>query len=177
VKTRLAVIWAALTAAAVTGLGILTGRRRRRRAERQKARNERRRKRAQRKGQGGRKRAAAAARTASVASTAATSAKSPAGSKAPEGSSESAPAAEKSTSGGAARSEDGDDLQAIKGLGAVAETKLKDAGVTTYDQIAAWTPDEVQDIAARLSLQAGRITSDDWVGQARTLVEERAAGS
>jgi len=68
---------------------------------------------------------------------------------------------------------DGDDLRAIKGLGTVAADKLRGAGITTWAQIAAWTPDEAQEIAARLNLQAGRIASDDWVGQAQRLVKER----
>ena len=60
-KRNLAVIWAAIVAAGVTVVGVVTGRRRRARAERQKAREERQAKRAQRRAQGGRKRAGAVA--------------------------------------------------------------------------------------------------------------------
>ena len=54
---------------------------------------------------------------------------------------------------------------------------LRGAGVTTWAQIAAWTPEEARDLALRLDLQPGRITSDDWVGQAQRLLAEREAAS
>jgi large subunit ribosomal protein L21 len=184
VKTRLAVIWAAIVAAGVTVFGVVTGRRRRRRAERQRAREERRAKRAQRKAQGGRKRAASAARVASVTAGASMAARSTqAGSAATEPAASAEPVASTaapSNEDGAGRSDgdaEGDDLRAIKGLGAVTASKLREAGITTYAQIAAWTPEQTQDLAERLGIQPGRIASDDWAGQARRLLDERSGGS
>ena len=172
-KGRLAVIWAAIVAAGVAAIGVLTGRRRKRRAERLRAREARRAKKAQRRGQGGGRRTSASARaSAPPAGTATSPARATPTASGSQPASPSDPA-EASATGGA----EGDDLRAIRGLGAVAAEKLRGAGVTTYAQIAAWTPDEAREIALRLELQPGRIASDDWVGQARVLVDARDAGS
>jgi large subunit ribosomal protein L21 len=146
-------------AAAVTAVGTLTGRRRKRRAERRKARDQRRARKAQRRAQRGGGRPSGTAVPAIAASAPAE------------------PSSEAARSGGAFPSEsEGDDLRAIRGLGAVAAEKLRGAGVTTWAQVAAWTPDEARDLALRLGLQPGRIASDDWVGQAQRLIEEREQG-
>lgn len=174
-KTRLAVIWAAIVAAGVTVVGVVTGRRRKARAERRKGREARRTKKAQQRGQGGGRKATSAASRATAATAAATAA---ATTKAPPAQAEEPPASAPSSSEASATTgAEGDDLRAIKGLGAVAAEKLRGAGVTTYAQIAAWTPDEARDIALRLELQPGRVASDDWVGQAQTLLDERGEGA
>ncbi len=62
----------------------------------------------------------------------------------------------------------GDDLKLISGVGPALEKKLHDNGVTSFAQIAAWTPEEVADMDDKLSF-AGRIDRDDWIGQATKL--------
>lgn len=61
-----------------------------------------------------------------------------------------------------------DDLKRIKGVGAKIEEILHDLGVYHFDQIAAWTERETAWVDARLRFR-GRISRDDWVGQAKTL--------
>jgi len=63
----------------------------------------------------------------------------------------------------------GDDLTRIKGLGPKLATLLGEFGITTYAQIAAWTPEEIERIDAKLGRFSGRITRDQWVAQARLL--------
>lgn len=64
----------------------------------------------------------------------------------------------------------GDDLTRIKGLGPKLAALLGELGITTFAQIAALTPDEIERIDAKLGRFAGRITRDQWVEQARLLV-------
>jgi predicted flap endonuclease-1-like 5' DNA nuclease len=63
----------------------------------------------------------------------------------------------------------GDDLTRIKGLGPKLSELLGQFGVTTYSQIAAWTPEEIERIDSRLGRFSGRIVRDKWVEQARLL--------
>lgn len=63
----------------------------------------------------------------------------------------------------------GDDLTRIKGLGPKISGLLGEFGVTTFAQIAAWTPEEVERIDARLGRFSGRIVRDQWVEQAKLL--------
>jgi hypothetical protein len=64
----------------------------------------------------------------------------------------------------------GDDFQQIQGIGAALDRRLHDAGILTYQDLAALTPEQ---IAASLSGVAGlsptRIASQDWTGQAGRL--------
>jgi predicted flap endonuclease-1-like 5' DNA nuclease len=62
-----------------------------------------------------------------------------------------------------------DDLTRIKGLGPKLAALLGEFGVTTFAQIAAWTPEEIERIDAKLGRFAGRITRDQWVEQAKLL--------
>ncbi len=62
-----------------------------------------------------------------------------------------------------------DDLTRIKGLGPKLAALLGEFGVTTFAQIAAWTPEEIERIDAKLGRFAGRITRDQWVEQAKFL--------
>ncbi|MEP0190455.1 MAG: helix-hairpin-helix domain-containing protein [Erythrobacter sp.] len=62
-----------------------------------------------------------------------------------------------------------DDLTRIKGLGPKIATVLKDQGITSYAQIAAWSEDDIERIDASLGRFAGRITRDQWVIQAKLL--------
>jgi large subunit ribosomal protein L21 len=64
-----------------------------------------------------------------------------------------------------------DDLTAIKGIGAVSQERLAGIGVTSFAQIAAWSDDDVDLVATRIKVSAERIRREDWVGQARAIVE------
>jgi len=61
-----------------------------------------------------------------------------------------------------------DDLKKIEGVGPTLERKLNALGITRYDQIAALTDEEVTKVDDALNYK-GRVSRDDWVGQARTL--------
>ncbi len=63
----------------------------------------------------------------------------------------------------------GDDLTRIKGLGPKLSALLGEFGVSTYAQIAAWTPEEIERIDAHLGRFSGRIVRDQWVEQAKLL--------
>ncbi|PCJ75397.1 MAG: NADH-quinone oxidoreductase subunit NuoE [Rhodobacteraceae bacterium] len=65
----------------------------------------------------------------------------------------------------------GDDLKKIKGVGPKLEADLNDKGVWHYDQIAAWTEAEVKWADDNLVKFKGRVSRDDWVGQAKLLAE------
>lgn len=65
---------------------------------------------------------------------------------------------------------DGDDLTAIKGLGPRAAEKLAAEGVTRLSQIAAWSATDVEKFDAVVNAR-GRISRDDWVGQAKALTK------
>jgi small subunit ribosomal protein S2 len=74
----------------------------------------------------------------------------------------------------AARSSTGDDLKKITGIGPALEGKLHGLNITRYEQIANFTPEDVEKLDAELNLK-GRIDRDDWIAQARTLMSEAAA--
>lgn len=65
-----------------------------------------------------------------------------------------------------------DNLRAIKGVGVKIEEALNEAGVTRFEQIAAWDDAAIDDFASRIGRGAARIRGDDWVGQARELAKE-----
>ena len=70
----------------------------------------------------------------------------------------------------------GDDLTRIKGLGPKLAATLRDLGVTTFAQIAAWDEAEIDRIDSQLGRFQGRIRRDDWVGQAQLLAQGDDAG-
>ena len=61
---------------------------------------------------------------------------------------------------------DPDDLKSLSGVGPALEKKLHAAGVTTFEQIAAWTQDDVDAMNEKLSFK-GRIEREGWVEQAK----------
>lgn len=63
------------------------------------------------------------------------------------------------------------DLTAIDGIGPFLEKKLNDAGVFTYAEIASWDAAKIAEITQKISFFEGRIEKDDWVGQAKKLLE------
>ena len=71
----------------------------------------------------------------------------------------------------AAKAEAGaDDLTQISGVGPVIVKKLNALGVTTFAQIAAWTPEDVAEMDEKLSFK-GRIDRDGWLEQAKKLAK------
>lgn len=65
----------------------------------------------------------------------------------------------------------GDKLTTLKGLGPKAESLLHTLGVTKFDQIAAWTTQDVAAVDAQMGAFKGRIVRDKWVEQARLLAK------
>lgn len=63
----------------------------------------------------------------------------------------------------------GDDLKLISGVGPKLEERLHELGITTFEQIAAWTADDIARLDEQLKFH-GRIERDDWIGQARALL-------
>ena len=61
-----------------------------------------------------------------------------------------------------------DDLKLLKGVGPKLEQTLNELGFYHYDQIAAWTPEQVAWVDARLKFK-GRIERDGWIEQAAKL--------
>ena len=62
-----------------------------------------------------------------------------------------------------------DNLKEIKGVGPKMEKLCNSLGFYHFDQIAAWTPDEVAWVDANLEGFKGRVTRDTWVAQAKIL--------
>lgn len=58
-----------------------------------------------------------------------------------------------------------DDLKKISGVGPVLEKKLNALGITTFAQVAAFTPDDIAKVDDALSFK-GRIERDNWLEQA-----------
>ncbi len=69
----------------------------------------------------------------------------------------------------AARDGGPDDLKRIKGVGPKLEQLLHSLGIFHFDQIAAWTPADVAWMDENLKGFKGRVTRDDWLGQAALL--------
>lgn len=68
------------------------------------------------------------------------------------------------------------ELTQLKGLGPKLVATLAQLGITSVDQIAALTPDQAQDLDARLGNFRGRLARDRWIEQARLLAAgDRAA--
>lgn len=61
-----------------------------------------------------------------------------------------------------------DNLRRLIGIGPVNEKLLKGQGVTTFAQIAAWTPAEIERIEHALQF-GGRVEREHWVEQAKLL--------
>jgi predicted flap endonuclease-1-like 5' DNA nuclease len=71
---------------------------------------------------------------------------------------------------GAPRDGRADDLKVIGGIGPKLERKLNDLGIWHYDQIATWTPAEIEWVNAAISFR-GRIERENWVAQAAQLAQ------
>ncbi len=65
-----------------------------------------------------------------------------------------------------------DDLTKIKGIGDALAAKLQQqAGITTFQQLAELTPEQVAILDEKLALH-GRVLRDDWIGKARQQLAE-----
>ncbi len=64
-----------------------------------------------------------------------------------------------------------DDLKRIKGIGPTIEKTLNDLGVYRFAQIAGFGDEDVERVAVKLSGFGARIRREDWIGQARSLLE------
>ncbi len=67
-----------------------------------------------------------------------------------------------------------DDLKQIRGVGPKLEKMLNEMGIWHFDQIASWGPGEVAWMDANLKGFRGRVSRDDWVGQAKALAGGQA---
>lgn len=65
-----------------------------------------------------------------------------------------------------------DDLTKMKGIAKVLEQRLHEFGIYTYEQIAAWTEDQIKELSSRLAFK-DRIHREKWVEQAKRLREEK----
>ena len=59
-----------------------------------------------------------------------------------------------------------DDLKQLSGVGPALEKKLHAAGVKSFEQIAAWTAKDVEDINEKISSK-GRVEKEGWIDQAK----------
>lgn len=71
----------------------------------------------------------------------------------------------------AARNSGADDLKQIKGVGPKLEALLNTLGFYHFDQVAAWTPEEVSWVDVNLQGFKGRVSRDNWVDQAKVLAD------
>ena len=69
----------------------------------------------------------------------------------------------------AARDGQGDDLKRIKGIGPKLAALCNRLGFYHFDQIAAWTAEEVAWVDQNLEGFKGRVSRDNWVEQSKTL--------
>jgi large subunit ribosomal protein L21 len=63
-----------------------------------------------------------------------------------------------------------DDLTQLKGVGPVIAKKLADLGITGLQQVAEFTPEDVERVDAELNFK-GRIDREDWIGQAKEILK------
>lgn len=61
-----------------------------------------------------------------------------------------------------------DDLKRIRGIGVLIEKKLNSLGITSYEQVANWTGEDVDRMSQTLDFK-GRIERENWIEQARIL--------
>jgi len=65
-----------------------------------------------------------------------------------------------------------DDLKEISGVGPKLEEKLQSHGIYKYEQIAAWTEENVKEFDELLAFK-GRVERDGWIEKAKELHEEK----
>lgn len=67
-----------------------------------------------------------------------------------------------------------DDLKLISGIGPKLEQKLNSIGIWHYDQVARWSPANIDWVNAAISFR-GRIEREKWASQARQLIQDATA--
>jgi predicted flap endonuclease-1-like 5' DNA nuclease len=89
------------------------------------------------------------------------------------------PAVGAGTAGAVAAAASGrhDDLTRINGIGAHDETRLNDAGLHGYRDLATLTREQESAIEARLGYEPGRIEREQWREQAAQLARGQATGT
>jgi predicted flap endonuclease-1-like 5' DNA nuclease len=65
-----------------------------------------------------------------------------------------------------------DDLVRIHGVGPKIARLLESMGITSFRQVARFSPDDVSTVNEALEVFHGRIQRDDWIGSARQLHRE-----
>ncbi len=65
-----------------------------------------------------------------------------------------------------------DDLKVVSGIGPVMEKTLKEFDIQSWEQLAAFTAEDVAKVTEAISAFPGRIERDKWVEQAKELVEK-----
>lgn len=70
-----------------------------------------------------------------------------------------------------------DDLRQIKGIGPAIAKTLHELGIFHYEQIAAMSEYDIDRVAERLKGFRSRIYREDWIGQARRLLDQKQSGS
>lgn len=78
--------------------------------------------------------------------------------------------AKKAEAAPAAPAGEPDDLTQLKGVGPAYAKKLHEAGVTTFAQIAALTPEGIEELEEKLNAK-GRVERDGWIEQAKELAK------
>lgn len=64
-----------------------------------------------------------------------------------------------------------DDLSRIDGVGPFIEKKLNDADIYSFEQIANWSAEDIKQVTQQIQYFEGRIEKDNWVGQAKILMD------
>jgi large subunit ribosomal protein L21 len=80
-----------------------------------------------------------------------------------------APAADAAPAALASGGLDSSNLSLISGIGPTIEKKLRAAGITSWEQIAAWTDADIAKYDEELALR-GRVVREEWVQQASELL-------
>jgi predicted flap endonuclease-1-like 5' DNA nuclease/uncharacterized protein YoxC len=70
-----------------------------------------------------------------------------------------------------------DNLMQIKGVGPAIAKTLHELGIFQFEQIAAMSEYDINRVAQRLKGFRSRIYREDWIGQARALLDEKQSGS
>ncbi len=70
-----------------------------------------------------------------------------------------------------------DDLKMIKGVGPAISKTLNEMGVFRFEQIANMSEYDIDRVAKRLKGFRSRIYREDWIGQARALLDQNQSGS